>query len=1057
MQEGMNAGFQLSPQQARLWQLGENTPAFRAQIAIRLEGTLEVARLQRAVERTVARHEILRTRFRRQAGLRLPFQVVTGSVEFDWTESDWSSEDLPRVLAGERARALDFERGPLLRAALYKRSGSESALVLTLPAVCADGESMNKLAEEICSAYGRQAELPDVLQYADYAQWQNDLLHEERDEASAATQFWNNMDVASPPPMALPFEAKGEGQRTFAPESVPVELNASLGSRPSAFFLACWQTLLWRLSGQQDVLIGTVSDGRTQEELAGAIGLFSKTLPIRTQVEDRPFAELEAQAEKTWATAREWQDLFHWREGQADLPFSFRFEGSMDRRSSGGVAFSTLARHSQTSRFRMQLACTAGDSGCRVELQYDPSLFSQETVARFADSFKLLAEDAAAHPNRLAGKLVLMSEAERQQVVVEFNRTAADYPEGTCFQQMFEEQAARCSGRPAVRFGEQVLTYAQLNESANQLAHHLRSLGVKADTAVGLCLDRSAEMIVGLMAILKAGGAYLPLIPDNPRARLLHQLTETKAPVLLTQEKFLGQLPEFNGQTVCVDRDALHWAHQPKTNPAINTTAGNLAYVIYTSGSTGTPKGVAVQHSNLVNYTHFMCRRLNLAEEKDGLNFATVSTLAADLGNTAIFPSLASGGCLHVIGYDMALDGNQFAAHNAKHPIDVLKITPSHLGALLNASTKVLPRKWLITGGEALTWELKKKVEDAGSCALLNHYGPTEATIGCCTFHTRENDVSRWTPATIPVGRPIANTQIYILDRHLAPVPVGVAGELCIGGKGIAAGYMNQPQQTAERFVPDPFAGNSAARMYRTGDLARFLPDGSVEFLGRIDQQVKIRGFRVEPAEIEAALKRHAGVHQVAVVPFEENGDKKLVAYVVPAGDNRIASDALRALAQQHLPEYMVPSWFVMLDSLPLTANGKLDRRALPAPGAEQSERAVEAPRNAVEEGVVAIWREVLNLPRIGLHDNFFDLGGHSLLATQVISRVCTRFQVQVPLRVLFETPTVAGLARVIEQAGPENAGDVAELLSELENLTDEEAERLLAAETEKGKEPASN
>jgi amino acid adenylation domain-containing protein len=1039
-----------------LWQLGENSPAMRAQVAVRLEGALDVARLKQAIEKTVERHEILRTLFRRQAGLKLPFQVVTESAQFDWTEIDRDCGDISAVLAGERAHPLDYERGPLLRAALCKRSAAEHVLVLTLPAVCADGESMKKLAEAICSAYGGQ-ELPEVLQYADYAQWQNDLFHEERDETSAAAAFWKNMDVSSPPPLALPFEAKGEGQPVFAPESILVELDTNLRSKPAAFFLACWQTLLWRLSGQQEVLTGCVSDGRTQDELAGAIGLFSKILPVRTQLEDARFAELQARVEKTWATACEWQDLFHWTEGQADLHWSFRHASAMAKQSAAGVSFSALAQASQASRFRMQLACTVSESGCQVELQYDPSLFGKESVARFAEYFQRLAQDAAAHPDTLVSKLALMGDAERQKVVVEFNRTVADIPEGTCFQQMFEEQAARYPERAAVRYGEQMITHAQLNERANQLAHYLRSLGVKGDTAVGLCLDRSAEMIVGLMAILKAGGAYVPLIPDNPKARLSHQLTETKAPVLLTQEKFLGQLPEFSGQTVCMDRDASRWASQPKTNPSVNTSPNNLAYVIYTSGSTGTPKGVGVRHSNLVNYTQFMCRRLNLAQEKDGLHFATVSTLAADLGNTSIFPSLASGGCLHVIGYDMALDGNQFAAHNAKHPIDVLKITPSHLGALLNTSTKVLPRMWLITGGEASTWELQKKIEDAGTCTLLNHYGPTEATIGCCTFHTKEIDVTQWSPATIPVGRPIANTQIYILDSHLSPVPVGVAGELCIGGKGIAAGYMNQPQQTAERFVADPFAGNSNARMYRTGDLARFLPDGSVEFLGRIDQQVKIRGFRVEPAEIEIALKRHAGVHQVAVIPLEENGDKKLVAYVVPAGGNRIATEELRSLAQQHLPEYMVPSAFVMLESLPLTANGKLDRRALPAPGAEQSERAVEAPRNAVEEGVVAIWREVLNLPRIGLNDNFFDLGGHSLLATQVISRVCTRFQVQVPLRVLFETPTVAGLAQVIERAGPENVGDVADLLSELENLTDEEAEQLLAAEMEKTKGQASN
>jgi amino acid adenylation domain-containing protein len=557
------------------------------------------------------------------------------------------------------------------------------------------------------------------------------------------------------------------------------------------------------------------------------------------------------------------------------------------------------------------------------------------------------------------------------------------------------------------------------------------------------------------LGILKAGGAYVPLVPDNPKARLSHQLSETKSPVLITEVRFLKNLPEFSGQIICLDRDQELLSKEATDNPTHVNGPQDMAYVIYTSGSTGLPKGVAVRHSNLVNYTQFICRKLKA--DTAPLNFATVSMLAADLGNTSIFPSLAAGGCLHVIAYETAMAGNLFADYVKRHPIDVLKITPSHLSSLLASgdAASLLPRRFLILGGEASSWDLVRGIAQTGKCSVINHYGPTETTIGCCTFDVAENDVTPWPPATVPIGRPIANAQVYILDETMQPVPVGVPGELCIGGAGVAKGYLNQPQQTAEKFVADSFSKTAEARLYRSGDLARFLPDGNVEFMGRMDQQVKIRGFRVEPAEIENGLKQHNDVLQAIVIPQEDkSGDKRLVAYVVSKKRAAPSAEELRSFLQTRLPEYMVPTAIVNLESLPLTRNGKVDVSALPSPDQVLvTERLFIAPRNPVEEQLAEIWREVLGVKQIGVQDNFFDVGGHSLLATQVISRVRSTFRVQLSLRSLFDSPTVAGLANEISQLQPAGSEDeeVAKLLRELEGLSDEEAERLLANELQRG------
>lgn len=1036
-----STGFQLSQQQKQLWLAGADETAFNSVIAVALDGAVDAAKLQDALTQVVARHEALRTTFERRPGMRVPLQVVRGTLAPAWEEIGATS--VAQLVAGEANAAFDLHHGPVVRAKLLKLADKKYVLVIAAPALCADAVSLQNVVREVAACYAGESASDEVFQYADFSAWQSELLQaEEDDDAKAAEQFWSEL-LAETTIHRLPFERQASG--TFKPASVPVEIPASAAGKDAAFFAACWQILQWKLTGQNAITISHVGDGRNHEEVAGSVGLFTKALPIPCEFDgSRSFSAVAQDLQEKHRRAYEQQDYLVLGDN-AELPVAFVAENLPAKFSSAGVDFTVLSQSVATQRSRIEFRVV---NSAKAELTYDGQCFTPEAAKRIASQLSILLKSAAEKPSATIAELEILDAGEKQRVVVEFNNTAAEFGGARCIHYLFEEQAAKAPDQPALRFGETVLTYAELNARANQLAHLLRSSGVKPETAVGLCVERSAEMIIGVLGILKAGGAYVPLIPDNPKDRLAHQLSETKAPALVTEKKFLATLPQFSGKIICFDQDQGPLASQPTTNPDRVNAPENTVYVIYTSGSTGVPKGVAVSHANLVNYGNFICEKLKARGQ--AFNFATVSTLGADLGNTAVFPSLISGGCLHVISYEMAMTGNLFAEHAKKHPIDVLKITPSHLTSLLASpeGVNMLPRKFLVLGGDAASWDLVKRVQSASKCAVINHYGPTEATVGCCTFSVNESNVSEWAPKTVPIGKPIANDSIYILDSLLRPVPIGVPGELCIGGAGIAKGYLNQPQQTAERFVKNPFSQDANARIYRTGDLARFLPDGNIEFLGRIDQQVKIRGFRVEPAEIENVLKQHPAVQQAVVVPVaDKSGDKRLVAYVVakkPAPSN----DDVRTFLASKLPDYMVPSALVQIDAVPLTKNGKVDTAALPSPESVASEKSHIAPRNDAEKQLVEIWREVLRIDNFGVEDNFFELGGHSLLATQVISRVRSAFHVQLPLRSLFDAPTVAGLAAEIART-PQSSEDeeLAKLLSELEGLSDEEAERLLASE----------
>lgn len=1066
--QNTTTGYRVSPQQQQLWLFQQNGLPCRTWGAVRIAGTLDAARLRDAVETVVQRHEILRTTFYRPAGMKVPLQVIHDQLPVAWQQREAPGGNTAAfldALGHEGPSAIDLEHGPMVCADLVWRAPDEHVLVLELPALGADRAGLKNLFREIVRAYGGEPLAGEPLQYADFAEWQAGLAQAGDEDSTAGAAFWQALQLSNRPAVRLPGERKPDAdggaparavmRLPLTPELVALVESAAAkaGSPVSVFLLGAWASLLWRLTGQDELIVGYELEGRSQAELIDIPGLMARTLPVVASLEDLSIAELARRLKKAVNEAEQWSAYLPVEEPAAGaVQPGFSFDQSLPALEAGGARFTITRVESDISPHSLKLHCNWEKDGA-FEFNYDQRCFSAVEVERFAGYFRRLLDGVLREPATRVGSVDLLDRAERQRLVSDFNQTAAAYPETACVHFLFEEQAARTPDRLALVGDSRRWTYAELNARANQLAHWLRRQGVKPGTLVGLSMERTPDAIVAVLGILKAGGAYVPLHPEQPKNRLTHQIRETQTPVILTQEKVLAQLPPFQGQMLCIDRDAASLDREAVSNPERVNGAEDLVYVIYTSGSTGTPKGVAVRHRNLVNYAWFIRNKLDLENERDGLHFATVSTLSADLGNTAVYPALISGGCLHIIAYETGMDGGALARYQAQHPIDVLKITPSHLKALLSHGDGkgILPRRHLFLGGEAVTWDLVQCVRDLGSCGVINHYGPTETTVGSLTY-----DVPTGGPAvdsaTVPIGRPIGNTQVYLLDSQQQPIPVGVAGELCIGGAGVTAGYLNQPEQTAERFIRDPFSSQADARLYRTGDLARHLPDGNVEFLGRVDFQVKIRGFRVEPAEIESVLCRHSAVRQAVVVTRPDAaGERSLVAYIVPMTVRGLAVDELRGHLLQQLPDYMVPSAFVALDSLPLNANGKVDRRALPDPDDARlaSTKTFTAPRNAMEAMLASIWAEVLGVEQVGVEDDFFELGGHSLLATQVVSRARTAFEVELPLRSLFESPTVAGLAAVIQQLRGGADDDLDRMMAELEDLPEEEVQRLLAAEME--------
>jgi len=1070
-------GFRLSPQQRHLWSLQQDSLAYQSQCTILLEGKLNPEVFKSALQTVVNRYEIFRTTFHRLPGMKVPIQVVGDSSIPSWSNinlSDWDCQEqiakIEEILQEERGFRFKFEQGSLLRSSLITLSNYKHILLVTLPSLCADAWTLKNLVQEISQAYAAclQGEevSSEVVQYIQFSEWQNELLEEE--DAQTGKEYWRNQNVSKLAKLKLPFEGKFLGKQEFEPSFLPVKLDPSFTTRiaavmqqynasASVFLLTCWQVLLRRLIGKSDIVIGNVCDGRKYEELHGAMGLFAKSLPVYCHLAGNlPFSEVLRQVHQATQTGYDWQEYFVWeqslsQENKEGFPISFEFEELSGKYVAADVVFSIYKRYVCIDRFKVKLSCINQDDSLVAEFHYDANLFLAEDIERLAGQFQTLLASAIAHPETAISQLEILNPRERQLLLVGFNNTKTDYPKDQCIHQLFEEQAEQTPNNIAVVFEDQQLTYAELNTRANKVAYYLQRLGVGPEVLVGLYVERSLELVIGLLGILKAGGAYVPLDPALPTQGLAVRLQDAQPPVLLTQQQLVTTLPEHTAQVVCLDTDWEMIAQENGQNPQSGATTENLIYVMFTSGSTGRPKGVAVEHQQLLNYLYGIWEKLHLPV---GGSYAIASTFAADLGNTAIFPCLCIGGCLHVLSQECASDPEILADYCRRHPIDCLKIVPSHLGALLASShpQAIAPRQQLILGGEAASWNLIEQIQRyAPACQIFNHYGPTESTVGVLTYKV-ESKPADGHSAIIPLGRPLPNTQIYLLDQHLQPVPIGVTGELYIGGAGLARGYLNQPELTAERFINNPFSSAPESRLYKTGDLARYQPDGTIEFLGRIDDQVKIRGYRIELGEIEAVLTEHPGVRATVVLAREdEPGNKRLVAYVIPDQEPAPNTTELRRFLQEQLPEYMVPSAFVLLKALPLTPNGKVDRQALPAPdhARPELEKTFVAPRTPTEEVLAGIWAEVLGLERIGIHDNFFELGGHSLLATQVTSRLRTAFQVEIPLRQLFESPTVADLSAIIAQKLVEQADSemLAQMLTELEELSEDEVQAVFTAE----------
>ena len=1033
---------------------------------------------ERAWQRVAERHPVLRTAFAWEE-MEEPVQVVQRRVAVPVERLDWSGvpprergDRLDAFLAEDRRRGCDLLAAPLMRLALIRVGPDEWRVQWTFHHLLLDGWSLPRVLDEVLgfeadARAGRETHRPRPRPFRDYVLWLR------QQDAAAAESFWRGrlagveaptpLGIDRPAPAGAPDEPGRWAEETVHLPAADMAALAALARRarvtPGALGQGAWALLLARYSGQDDVVFGAVVSGRPAE-LPGVeemVGMFINTVPVRVRVdEDAPLlpwiAELHARQVETGA----WEHVSLTAvQGWSDVPREQRlFESILAFENypvggGAGEAGGRLAIHeprvTERTGYPLTLVASPGD-GLALRAIYDTARFGDAAVRRMLAQWGTLLRAMAADPERPLRGLPLLTPTEREAAVAAGAPLRTDWPAGRTITELFDEAAARHPDALAVVYpGTAALTYHELDRRAGVLARRLRAAGVGPDARVGLLLDRSSDMVVGMLAILRAGGAYVPLDPQHPAERLAWMLGDSGARVLLAQESLRDLLPAAGVEVISFGTGLVG---EPGGAELAAAPAGpdGLAYVIYTSGSTGEPKGVAVTHAAVLR---LVCAT-DYTEARPDDRVAQLSNAAFDAATWEVWGALLSGARLVGIPRDTALDPDELA--------DALRgqgVTQAFLPtALFHRVAGARPDafaglRYLIVGGEAMDPTRSAAVLEMGGPAMLvNGYGPTEGTT-FSTWHPVRGGEDRAAP--LPLGRPVANTGAYVLDARLEPVPPGVPGELYLSGPGLARGYLGRPALTAERFVPHPFAAAPGERLYRTGDRARWSEEAALEFLGRVDQQVKVRGFRVEPGEIEAVLQGHPSIRSAAVVARDDGpGERRLVGYVVAADDDLPSDWALREWLRGRLPEYMVPAALVPLDALPMTPNGKLDRRALPAPELGAG-RASVPPRDDVEAVVAAIWSEVLEVPAVGAFDSFFDLGGHSLLATQVISRVREALQVEVPLRVLFEEPTVAALAAaaVALEAEPGQTETVARILRMLDGMSEEEMQAISAEELE--------
>jgi len=1082
--------FPVSFAQERLWFLDQFEPAspfYNIPAALPLSGRLDLAALRRALDLISERHESLRTTF---ATLdQRPAQVVHPALRPELSVTDLRT--LPegerraaaaRLATEEAQRPFDLRRGPLLRARLLRLGGEPGAvLLLTMHHIISDGWSMGILFRELGQLYeagrgGRPARLPELaVQYADFAQWQRLRLRGAYLEGLLG--YWRRRLEGAPPVLGLPTDRPRPKVQGFRGATRVFGLGAEVAAGLKALsqregvtlfmtLLAAFKVLLWRWSGEEDVVVGSPIAGRTRAEVEGLIGFFVNTLVLRTDLSGGPsYRELVGRVREVTLGAYEHQEVPFERLVEELQPhrslshnplfqvmFTLQNTPTYDAPGLSQPTLEALKNSPQlgTSRFDLALFTQETAEGVLAGFEYNTDLFEAATIDRMVGHFQTLLAAVIANPGARISELPLLTGPERRQLLRELNDTASELPPHLCVPQSVEAQVERTPGAAAVVMEGRSWTYEEVNRRANQVAHYLRGMGVGPEARVCLYLERSLEMLVGMLGVLKAGAAYVPLDPNYPQERITFIVSDVRAGVVITERRMAAGLVIGDARLCCLDADAEALARQSVHNPPHVVAPDNLAYVIYTSGSTGRPKGVGMTHRALVNLLQWHQRNLPLAEGSRVLQFASQSF---DVSIQEILSTWVAGGTLVLTSEETRRDARRLLQEVTRYDVERLFLPQIVLQQLAEAARDAAPPvcvREIITAGEQLhlTGPVVGLLKRLEGCAVRNHYGPSESHV--VTEFVLRGDPEEW-PALPPIGRPIANTRVYLLDPHLQPVPVGIPGELYIGGAPLARGYVGRPGLTAERFVPDPFGDEPGGRLYRTGDSARFLPGGDIEFLGRLDYQVKLRGFRIELGEVEAALAQHPAVKEAVVVLQQPPaGDKRLVAYFVADGPAPLTTELYRFLKSQ-LPEYMIPAVFVQLDALPLSANGKVDRRALPGPDQQRPEleRAFTPPRTPTEQALAKIWSEVLGVERVGVYDNFFELGGHSLLATQVVSRVRAAIQMELPLRSLFESPTIAELAVTILCSRAEETDDeyLLQVLAELDNLSVDEARARLDGE----------
>ncbi len=1044
----------LSFAQERLWFLHQFDPkntAYNTPVAWRLAGPLDVTALQRAVNEIVRRHEVLRTTFRILEGKNIQViapatNVAMPCADFSEMSDEMQKQAVQREIGKDFQAHFDLSTGPVFWGKLIRLRAGEHVLLFNFHHAFIDGWSRGVFARELSTLYadfhlGRAASLPALpLQYADYAVWQRQWLQGRTLERHM--EYWRGQ-LADAPALELPTDRPRPSQQTYPGArhafNLSPELSARLktfnqreGATPFMTLLGAFQILLSRYSRQQDIPVGTPIANRQRVELEDLIGFFINTLVMRCDLSGEPdFCEVVKRTRRTALDAYEHQDLPFEKlveelnpvRDQSRHPLFqviFAMQNAPEHPLAlAGLEVSNYPLPQETIHFDLEVHFWEQEDGWSGEFLFNTNLFDRQTIERMAGHYLTLLEGSLAEPQRPVSRLPMLCETERQQLLVEWNRTEREYPRDKCIHQLFEEQVKRMPDAVAVVFEKDSLTYRELDNRASQLAHHLCSLSVGPGVLVGLCLERSREMVVALLGILKAGGAYWALEENLPEERFRLMLADAQPRVLLVRKKSVEHYFSLAGKTpadsptgtitVAAIEDLLESSPQKIISNARPNQAGDPAYVSYTSGSTGKPKGVVVPHRGVVR----LVKGTNYVSLNAEETLLHLSPLSFDASTFEIWGALLNGGRVVLLPPGPPTLA-EIGGAIRRHGITTLWLTAGLFHLMVDERLDDLkPLRQLLAGGDVLSPEhVRKARRSLPGCRIINGYGPTENTTFTCSYEVQDE---RELAAGVPIGRPIANTRVYVLDSHLQPVPVGVAGELFAGGDGVARGYLHQPQLTAERFIPDPFSGKPDARLYRTGDLARWRPGGNLQFLGRLDSQVKIRGYRIELGEIEAALRAQPEIGVAAVVVREDMpGDKRLVAYLAAKDKEKPNASILRMRLAKKLPDYMIPAAFVWLDQLPLTASGKMNRKVLPAPEGSAGNVSNESgqPVNLLELELTRIWRRIFKREDIGRQDNFFALGGHSLMAARLAAEIDKLLKCKLPIAALFQSPTIESLAR---------------------------------------------